>query len=428
MYTIKKEKTKVEIELTVDPKEWEKGVEKVYQETKGKYAVIGFRKGHAPRKVIENTYGDGVFFDDTVNFFVEEAINNVLDSEPELEPVAMPTTQFESYTLDGGLKMKIFFDVVPDFELCKYKGVEIKVHKAPSIDHQVEHEISHLLADHAKFETVDREVQNGDSVLIDFTGFIDGVEFDGGSAKGYALEIGSHSFIDTFEDQLVGAKKGDKVDVKVTFPENYGAPEFAGKKATFEVVINEVREKILPELNDKFIADATEFESVEEYRKDTIAHIQTMNQNEAQREFEYNMRDYLIENTNIELPDAMVETRVKQDLAQMTEALKAYNMTVEQYLAAMGMGSVEDYLKRTKEQTIRGIKVRYIYRKIIDAEKLAVPADELASATKGKTDRDEIVRIENELLLKVLHKFLADNNKIVEVESEECDCGHHHHH
>lgn len=408
---MKKENAKVEIDMTIDATEWENGVQQVYEANKARFAVEGFRKGKVPRKVIEKTYGEGVFFEDTVEYFVNKTINEVLTENEDLEPVAMPTTKFESYTADKGLKMKIFFEIVPDFELCAYKGQTFKLHDPKVTDEDVEHEIKHLLNDNAKFETVEREVKNGDSAVIDFVGSIDGVEFEGGKGQDYPLEIGSHTFIDTFEDQLVGHKKGDEVDVNVTFPENYQAEEYAGKKALFKVTIKEVREKIVPELNDKFISDSTEFETVEEYKNSVKAHIQDMKNKQMDGEFEYKVREYLLANTNVEIPETMVENAVHEDLHRLENALKAYNVTVEDYLKQTG-SNMEAYLANSKERHLHMIKTRYVYRKLIDENKIEVTAEELEKETKGLKDSNAILRKENELLLNKLHAFLKENNTI----------------
>jgi len=415
MYNLKKEKTKVEIELTINGKEWEEGVEKVYESSKSKFNVVGFRKGHAPRKVIEKQYGDSVFFEDTVEYFVNATLNEVLNANPELEPVTMPSTKFENFTVENGLKMKIYFDIVPDFQLCNYKGVTFKVHSDKVTDHDIEHSIHHLLEDNAKFESVDREIKNGDSALIDFTGYIDNVPFEGGAAVDYPLEIGSHSFIDTFEDQLVGHKKGDEVDVNVTFPENYQAPEFQGKKALFKVAVKDVREKKLPEFNDKFVSDTTEFETVDEYKKDLTAHIQDMKTKQMDNELEYNIREYLLENTNLEIPEVMVDQSVREDENRMREALKAYNVSFEDYLLQTG-SNYEAYTKNAKERTLKMIKTRYIYRKLLEENKISVSAKELEKATKDMKSQDEIIRKENEMLLDKLHAFLKENNKVEIIE------------
>ncbi len=411
MYNIKKENTKVEIDLSIDSAEWEKGVQSVYESTKGKFNIEGFRKGHAPRKVIEQLYGDSVFFEDTVDTFVNEALNDVLDKNPELEPVAMPTTQFESFTADGGLKMKIFFEIVPDFKLPAYKDVTIKVHSNEVTDEDVEHQIHHLLEDNAKFVSVDREIKNGDSALIDFTGYINGEAFDGGRAMDYPLEIGSHSFIDNFEDQLIGHKKGEEVDVNVTFPEDYQAEEFKGKKALFKVTVKDVREKSLPTLDDKFVADTTEFETVDEYKKDLKAHIQDMKDQNMENEFEYNMRDYLLKNTKIEIPQVMIDNSVEDDIKRMRDTLAPYKITLEDYLKQTG-GNFDDYKKNMTDRAVTMIKTRYIYRKLLEENKITVSAKELEDATKGMKESREIVRKENELLLNKLHKFLRENNKL----------------
>ena len=409
MYNLKKQNTNVEVELSIDSTEWEKGVEKVYEASKSKFNVEGFRKGHVPRKVIEKTYGDGVFFEDTIEYFVNKTMNDVLSEHPELEPVAMPTTQFESFTIENGLKMKILFEIVPDFKLCAYKGQTFKIHENKATEKDVEHQIHHLLEENAKFESVDRESKNGDSVLIDFEGFIDDVAFEGGAGKNYPLELGSHTFIDNFEDQLVGHKKGDNVDVNVTFPENYGAEQFAGKKALFKVSINEVREKILPEFNDKFVSDSTEYDNVEAYKKGELAHIQSMKDKDQENEIQYVIREYLIKNTEIQIPEVMIENAVHEDMHRMEDALKAYGITLEDYLKQTG-SNLEDYVKGAKERTLLATKTRFIYRKLIEEEKIEVSAQELAENTKGMTDRQQIIRRENELLLDKLHKFLKENN------------------
>ena len=411
MFELKKDKTKVEVEMTIDAKTWEEGVEKVYETSKSKFNIEGFRKGHAPRKVIEKTYGDNVFFEDTVEYFVNSTLHEVLQKNPDLEPVTMPTTEFESFTIEAGLKMKILFEIVPDFKLCEYKGQTFKIHDNKVTEHDIEHEIHHLLEDHAKFESVDAPITNGDNALIDFKGFIDNVAFEGGEAKDYPLQIGSHSFIDTFEDQLVGHKKGDNVDVNVKFPDDYGAAEYAGKKALFKVVVKDVRKKSVPELTDKLISDTTEFETIEEYKKDLTAHIQDMKNKQQENELDYVMRDYLVKNTNVEIPQALVDETINEDVNRMREALKAYNVSFEDYLKQTG-SSYDEYMKNAQASTLTMLKTRYIYRKLLDENKINVTAKELKDATKGMTNENEIARKENELLLDKLHNFLKENNTI----------------
>ncbi len=411
MYKINKEKSKVEIELTVDSVEWEQGVQKVYEETKGRYSVVGFRKGHAPRKVIEKQYGEGVFFEDTVNYFAQKTLDEVYSKELDLEPVSAPTTQFESYTKEAGLKMKIMFEIMPDFTLGQYKDLTIKVPRHEVNDHDVEHQIKHFLEHHAKFEAVERQAKLGDSVVIDFVGYMDDVAFEGGEGKDYPLELGSHTFIDGFEDQLVGTKKGDKVGVNVTFPENYGHAEYAGKPAVFEVEVKEVREKILPELNDKFISDTTEFETVEEYKKDVLAHIQSMQTENEEKELEYQLNKAVIDGTEMEIPDSMIQANIDGTVRNMNETLAMYGMKLEDYLAQTGT-TFEGYIASLKERTINGIKIRHIYKRIIEENNLDLTAEEIEESIKGLTDENEIARKQNDMLIGKIMKFLKENNKI----------------
>lgn len=411
MFNIKKEKSNVEVEMVIDAKEWEESVQKVYESSKGKYNIEGFRKGHAPRKVIEKTYGDSVFFQDTVEFLVNKTINEVLDQNPDMEPVAMPTTQFESFTTEGGLKMLIKFEVIPEFKLCEYKGQTFKVHPSEVTEHDIEHSIHHLLEDNAKFETVDREIKNGDTAVIDFEGFLGDVAFEGGKGEDYPLGIGSHSFIDNFEDQLVGHKKGENVDVKVKFPENYQAEELKGKDATFKVTVKEVREKVLPEFDDKFVSNATEFDTVEAYKKDLTAHIQDMKDKQQQNELEYAIRDYLLKNTNIEIPATMIERECQEDKDRLTQALKAYGISLEDYLKQTG-SNLKDYDEMLKERMTTTIKTRYIYRKLLEENKIDLTPTEIKEATIGLSNEQDKIRKENELLLDKLHKFLKENNKV----------------
>ncbi len=412
MYKIKKENTKVEVEMTIDNKEWNDAVELIYQQNKAKYSVEGFRKGHAPRKVIEKTYGDGVFFDDTFNYFYEKTMNEILSKNPEYEPVVQPRTELQSYTIEAGLKATIKFEIVPDFKLCDYKGISIKVPDTTVCEHDIQHEIDHLLEDNAKFEKVDRPAKLSDSVLIDFKGFLNDVEFAGGSANDYVLVLGSHSFIDNFEDQLVGHKAGDNVDVHVTFPADYPSQELKGQPTTFKVLIKEVREKQLPTFNDKFVADTTEFETVDEYRKDITAHIQSMKSERQKEEFEFGLRDYLVEHTDIQIPEEMIEVNTRNDMARMSETLKMYGLTLEDYVRRTTGSDIESYQKEVRKRVVSSIKARYIFRKIIDENNLEPSASEYKKKTKGLTKPEDIAKAENDLLLDALWNFLRDNNKM----------------
>ncbi len=412
MYKLKVENTNVEVDLEIDNKQWEEAVEKVYQTTKNKYPVEGFRKGKAPRRVIEKNYGDGVFFDDALNNLIEDTLTEVMEKNPEYEPVVMPKTELQSFKPEEGLKIKITFEIVPDFKICKYTGQTFKVPDTKVDDKEIEHEIHHLLLDNSTFETVDRPIKDTDSAVIDFVGFINDKEFEGGSAENYTLEIGSHTFIDNFEEQLIGHKKGEVVDVNVTFPENYHADEFKGQKALFKVTIKAVRERHLPELDDNLISNATEFETVEEYRKHVFAHIQTMKQEEQKNTFEIEMRDYLVENTQISLPQEMIDRNVQNEIVGMQNYAKQLNMPFEEFVLRMYGTEISELEKRITESVIYRTKIRYIYRKIIKENNIMLTEEEIKEGTKGIVDEHEIEHKVNDLLVDKLRKFLIENNKM----------------
>ncbi|MDE6583700.1 MAG: trigger factor [Clostridia bacterium] len=418
MYKLTRENTKIDVDVTVDSKELEEMLEHIYQETKSKYNVIGFRKGHAPRKMIEKQYGDNVFFDDAIEHFMEHTMNEILPEYPQYEPVARPTTQLLSYTRDGELKFRITFHVVPEFEICKYKGAEIKVHKSPEItEEQINHHIRHLLEEGVTYNSVDRPAQNGDSVVVDYAGYLDGVAFEGGTSTDAVIELGAKRYIPGFEEAIVGHKKGDEFDIVTTFPKDYFAAELAGKQVVFKSTLKDVREKHLPELTDKFVSDTTEFETVDEYRKSIIAHIQDMNEKSLENEIQVNGRNYLVDNTKIEIPDIMVDNHLMYSIQNMHEALQQYNMTLDQYLASINQ-TAEEYVSHLREDTLKQIKARYIYRKIIADNNITVDAKELKEATKGMTDAREIKMKENDLLFDKLQAFLKSNYKIVFVDED----------
>ncbi len=412
MYKVKVENTKVEVDMQVDNKEWEEEVERVYQTTKNKYNIEGFRRGKAPRKVIEKNYGDGVFFDDALNNLIEKTLTEIMEKNPEYEPVVMPHTELESFKPEEGLKLKVTFEIVPDFKMCPYTNQTIKVPDTKVSEEEVDHEIHHLLLDNSTFEAVERPVQDKDSVIIDFIGFLGDKEFDGGSAQNYALEIGSHTFIDNFEEQLIGHSKGETVDVNVTFPKNYQAEELKGQKALFKVTIKAVRERHLPILDDKFISNATEFETVDEYRKDVFAHIQTMKEQEQKNTFEIELRNYLIENTNIQIPQAMIDRSVQSEIQGMKNYAQQLNMPFEEFILRMYGTDFSKLESKIVESVIYRIKTRYVYRKIIKEQNIDLTDAEIREGTKGISDEHEKEHVLNDLLIDKLRKYLAENNKM----------------
>lgn len=432
MYTFKVEKSKVTISASFDAKEWEEGLQKTYEATKSKFKVVGFRNGHAPRRVIEQQYGENVFFDDTFENFARETLTNFMKENPKYEPVSYPSTALQAFSAEEGVKFDILFEIMPEFKLCKYTGLEFKKGKSEATEHEIEHEIGHLLEDNAEFNDVDRASKLGDTVVIDFVGSVDGVEFEGGKAENYSLELGSHSFIDTFEDQLVGKKAGEQVDVNVTFPKEYGATELAGKPALFKVNVRTVREKVLPTLDDKLISNATEFETVDAYKKHVAEHIQSMKEKQATTNLENDILDYIITNTEMEVPESLVNMELDENIAHLSDACKAYGMKLEDYFASMGT-TLREYRTASHEKALKNVKGRYVLRQIIDENKIEVTPAEIEEKLKtvpyAKSNPERArAAVENDLLVDKIYSFLIKNNKIVEVDDDrnKVGCDHHH--
>ena len=427
MYTIKQDKTNVTVTVSIDGKEWKDAEQKVYETTKGKFNVIGFRKGHAPKKVIEKQYGENVFFDDTLDYFLRTTMNEVLAKDPNLEPLSYPKTAIQKLNADGGVEFTLEFEIMPDFKLCKYTGLDFTKRSTKVTDEDIEHELDHLRQDSAKFNEVDRASKLGDSVVIDFVGSVDGEEFEGGRAEDYPLTLGSHSFIDNFEDQLVGKKKGETVKVEVTFPNEYPAENLAGKKADFFVTIKNVREKTLPKIDDKFISDATEYETLEEYKNHVSKHIQYMKEQEADTALKSDILKYVIENTEMLVPQSLIDYEVERDIHEIQEACKQYNMPLDTYLSAVGT-TMEEIKDESAKRAVRGIKGRYIIRKIIEENKITASDEEIEEKLKELppmrhshahegADEDRIYA-ENSVVLDKVYQLLIDKNNIKEEEEK----------
>lgn len=413
MFEVVKNNIKVELKIHIPADEWEKGVQAIYERTKGKYSVLGFRKGHAPRKVIEKEYGDGVFFDDTLNYFYEKTMQEAIAQNPALEPAVAPQLAFESFTVDDGLKIKVSYEVVGDFKLPKIDGVKIDVHSADVKDHEVESAIKHHLEESASFETVDREVKDGDIAVIDYVGSVDGVEFEGGKAENYNLEIGSHTFIDNFEEQLIGLKAGETKDVHVTFPKEYHAANLQNAKALFKVTVKEVKKKSLPELNDKFVADTTEFETVEEYRKSVKDNISKMKADSQHEEYLSNINKYLTDNTEIEFPKALLEDTYHRNFHAVEDRAQMFGMSTLDFVRNFGGSqTVEEFMKKSNENALMQLKLREIYVRMIDEFKLALSAEEEKEAIGDLKDEHQIADKLNRAQIDKIQKYLCEKMKM----------------
>lgn len=370
---VKKEGNKVTLKITVDNNKFEEAVNKAYNKTKGKYNIPGFRKGKAPKVVIETQYGKGVFYNDAIDMLFPEIYPQAI-KELNIDPIDRPDLDIEEISKDNGLVMVINVEVKPEFELGNYKGIEISKVDNNVSEEEVELSLNEMANKNARLTSVEgKALENGDTAVIDFEGFENGVAFEGGKGENYNLVIGSNTFIPGFEDQLVGKKAGDEVEVNVTFPETYHAENLAGKPVVFNVKVNDVKVKEVPALDDEFAKDTTEFETLAELRADVRAKLEEKAKNAADAE----MRNALVEkvsaNTEVEVPEAMVQHQIDNMLMELNYQLQYQGLNLQQLLEMTGR-SVEELREERRADAERLVKSSLILEAI--AEKENVEANE----------------------------------------------------
>lgn len=369
-YTVEKlEKSQVKFIFDVDADTFNKAVDAAYNKTKHKYAIAGFRKGHVPKKVIEGIYGKEVFFEDAMDIVIPEAYSEALDKEKDVDVVAQPELTSFDFKEDGGATFTLIVTVKPDVKLGKYKGLSIEKKVEKVTAKQVDEAVEQAREKQARIVETDEAAKNGDIVNIDFVGSVDGVKFDGGSAESYDLELGSGSFIPGFEEQLVGAKKGEKKDVNVKFPEDYHAEELKGKNALFECTINAVKKKELPALDDEFVKDVSEFDTLAEYKADVKNKLMKDAEDRADREFEDALVQAVVDNADVEVPQAMIDQEAEDMAREFEYRLSYQNIKLDDYLKYLNM-TRDQLLDEYKEQAAKSVKVRLVMEAIVKAEEL----------------------------------------------------------
>lgn len=331
----KQEKSAVQLVIEIGGEEFEAAVQKAYLKQRNKINVPGFRKGKAPRKIIEGMFGSGVFYEDAINELYPKAYADAVEQE-KLDVVSWPNIEVVEAGKDG-LTFKATVTVRPEVKLGEYKGLTAEKEEVKITDEDIDNELKPYINRATRMVTVEREAQNGDTVVIDFEGFLDGKPFDGGKAEGHSLELGSGSFIPGFEDQLVGTKAGDEKDVNVTFPEEYHAEELAGKPVVFKVKVHEVKEKQLPTVDDEFAKDVSEFDTLDEFKKDLAAKLTERREAQAKRAFEAAVMEQVMDNMEVEIPDAMVAYETDVMVDDMARRIQAQGISFEQYMAMTGM-------------------------------------------------------------------------------------------
>ena len=386
-YTVEKlEKSQVKFSFDIDADTFEKAVAAAYNKTKHKYSVPGFRKGHVPRKVIEGMYGKEVFFEDAMDIVIPEAYSEALDKEHDIEAVATPELESFDMKEDGGVTFVLKVTVRPEVKLGKYKGlsVERKVDKVTA--KQVDEEVENAREKQVRIVDVERKKKKGDIVNIDFAGSVDGVKFDGGSAEAYDLTLGSGSFIPGFEDQLVGVSKGDKKDVKVTFPEDYHAAELKGKEAVFECTVNAVKEKQLPALDDDFAKEISEFDTLAEYKADVKNKLMKDAETRADRQYDDALVQAVVDSAEVEIPQAMIDNEAEDMAKEFEYRLSYQGIKLSDYLGYINM-TRDQLLDEYKEQAAKSVKTRLVMEEIVKAEELKFEDEELNAKLAEMAER-----------------------------------------
>ena len=399
----KMEKNMAKLTIEVAAEDLEKAMQNAYQKAKGRISIPGFRKGKAPRKMIEQMYGKGVFLEDAVNALIPEHYSKAL-AECELEIVSQPTIDITQAEPGKAFIFTAEVATKPEVTLGDYKGVEVPKTEINVTDEDVDAEIKKEQEKNSRTINVeDRGAQLQDVVTIDFEGSVDGVPFDGGQATEYPLTLGSNTFIPGFEDQLVGAKVGDDVDVKVTFPEEYQAKELAGKEAIFKCAVKKIEAKELPELDDDFAKDVSEFDTLAEYKEHVKTNLVDRKENEAKRAKEDAAVDKAIENAQMDIPEAMLQTQCRQMLDDFSRRMQSQGLSMDQYFQFTGM-TAEKMMEDMKPQAIKRIETRLVLEAIAKAENIEI--------TDEKVD-EELAKMAESYKMEVekLKEFMGENEK-----------------
>ncbi len=420
----KLENNQVKLTLTVENNVFQNAIDKVYRKSAGKFNIPGFRTGKAPRRIIEQHYGPSVFWDDAINEVFPDAYSKAVD-ECEVFPVDNPDVTIKDIS-DEGLTFEAVVTVKPEVTLGKYTGIRFKGVAYTVTDEDVETELKRAQDKAARLVDIeDRTVQNGDVVGLDYSGSVDGVKFEGGTAEGQTLEIGSGMFIPGFEEQMVGMAIGETKDITVRFPDEYHAEELKGKDAVFTVKVNSIQAKELPELDDEFAKDVSEFDTLEEYKNDIRAHLEEQNKKRKEREDENKLIDKIVANAEVDIPECMITRQIDYMLREMEYTLMYQGMRMEDYLRMINK-SVEELRAESREDAERRVKTQLVMETIrtteniqaeeedIDAEiaKRAETAKKSVEEYKENMRDNEKAYISDQIIVDKTMAFLKKNNTI----------------
>lgn len=382
----KLENNTAKLTIEVSAEDFDKALQAAYQKNKNKFNVPGFRKGKVPYAMVEKMYGAGVFYEDAANDLIPGAYADAA-AESELEIVARPeisVTQIEKgkpFIFEAEVTLK------PEIKLGKYKGVKVEAMDTTVTDDDVQAELDKVKEQNARLVAADdKAVENGDQTTIDFEGFVDGVAFEGGKGDDYPLTIGSHAFIDTFEEQLIGKKVGEEVEVNVTFPEQYQAEELAGKPAMFKVTIKEIKVKEYPEIDDDFAQDVSEFDTLEEYKADIKKNLEEKKAQEAASDKESKVIEVIVEDSEMDIPEKMIEAQCQQMVEEFAQNIAMQGISFEQYMQFTG-STVEQLTEQVKPQAQARIESSLVLEAIVAAEGIEATDEEYDEEVKGMAER-----------------------------------------
>ena len=421
-----KEKNTVELTVEVGAAEFDAAVEKVYKKSRGSINIPGFRKGKAPRKIIEGMYGSGVFYEDAINDLYPVALSEAV-KEANLDMVGYPKVELEKADKDG-MVFKAIVAIRPVAKLGEYKGVQAVKEAVNVTDEDIENELKPYINRATRQVTAEREAKLGDTAVIDFEGFKDGVPFEGGKAEKYSLELGSGSFIPGFEEQIVGLKAGDEKEIDVTFPEQY-TPELAGQAVVFKIKVHEVKEAIAPVVDDEFAKDVSEFETLAEFKADLAAKLKTRREEAAQKAFEEAVMGKVIAGMECEIPDTMVDYEADRMVDDYAARFEGQGIRFADYLQMMG-SSLEQVRAEAHEAAEKRVQTELALTAVAAAENIEITAEDVDAEIKrmaGEYDMDEdkiraavpTTEIEKELKLNKASKLVYDSAVATEAEAEE---------
>lgn len=427
-YTQKREVNTLTITFKADSAEWQEFDKKAYEQNKGKYNVPGFRKGHVPKSVLENRYGKGLFYEDALYLAAQEYYTQFLDKNSKVTPVSRPELEDKSVKIDDkGVTFAVVVTLRPEVTLGEYKGLTVEKTQPQQVtDADVDAEIQRLRERNARYiEVTDRPVQEGDEVNLDYCGKIDGVAFEGGTAQKQTLVIGSHTFIPGFEEQIVGMNLEETKDIQVTFPEDYHAEDLKGKNAVFTCTVHGISVKQLPEVDDEFAKDASEFSTMEEFKADIRKTLQAKNDKLAADQDESKLVETIVENAKMEIPDVMIEEQIDDYIQDFRYQLSYQGLSLENYFKYTN-SDMQQLRSNYRERAQKAVRTRLVFEEIVKAEKIKATAKKVDAKIKqyaetiGKSfdevkaglQEQEKYYFENQVITEALMELIKSQNTI----------------